>query len=118
MSEVANSFGYFGVVRFEVLNESTVAYHSEKDISSFRSAVYNQYGYGAIPGTPLSTDSQVLEALTSVASSNKVYENSLIVFCLDKLPRSPSYRQYATLVSKNVKTVFLIDKASLTRELN
>ncbi|KAK6055986.1 hypothetical protein COOONC_06506, partial [Cooperia oncophora] len=117
-NNLMNTFGYFGVVRFEVLNETAVVYHPEKNISSFRSAVYNDYGYGAIPGTPMSSDSQVLKALTSVANSDKVYENSLIVFCLDKLPRKPDYQQYATLVSKNVKTVFLIDLTSLTRELN
>ncbi|VDO47115.1 unnamed protein product [Haemonchus placei] len=117
LNTVMNYFGYFGVVRFEVLNETSITYHPEKDIGSFQSAVYNQFGYGTIPGTPPSSDSQVLEALKSVTDSDKVYENSLIVFCLDKLPRSPQYDQFATLVNKNVKTIFLMDKELLRREL-
>ncbi|XGW17273.1 hypothetical protein V3C99_002127 [Haemonchus contortus] len=117
LNTVMNYFGYFGVVRFEVLNGTNIAYHPEKDIASFQSAVYNQFGYGTVPGTPPSSDSQVLQALKSVANSDKVYENSLIVFCLDKLPRSPQYNQFATLVNKNVKTIFLMDKELLRREL-
>lgn len=117
LNNVNSSFGYFGVVRFEVSNADSVIYHPQKDISSMRNAVYNLYGYGGIAASPESADSQVLEALTSAAESKQLYENSLIVFCIDKLLRTKNYAGFPTIVNKNVKALLLIDKQSFEREV-
>ncbi|VDL70546.1 unnamed protein product [Nippostrongylus brasiliensis] len=115
MNNINNTFGYFGVVRFEVQNESAVIYYPQKDIGSMQNAVYNLYRYGGIAGTPQSSDSQFLVALTTATDSPYLYENSLLMFCMDKLPRSPDYTKFTKLTSKN--TLFLMDVSAINREL-
>ncbi|WKY00525.1 hypothetical protein Q1695_014957 [Nippostrongylus brasiliensis] len=115
MNNINNTFGYFGVVRFEVQNESAVIYYPQKDIGSMQNAVYNLYRYGGIAGTPQSSDSQFLMALTTATDSPYLYENSLLMFCMDKLPRSPDYTKFTKLTSKN--TLFLMDVSAINREL-
>ncbi|EYC00104.1 hypothetical protein Y032_0118g773 [Ancylostoma ceylanicum] len=119
LNNINSSFGNFGVVRFEVA-DNAVGYHPEEKFEQLESDLRGDYGYEKVPSSPPNAESQILAALTAVTKSEKVYENSLISFCVDKLPRANQYAgtlPYSSLVNKNIKTLFLLDAKTLDREV-
>ncbi|ETN68771.1 hypothetical protein NECAME_15645 [Necator americanus] len=123
LNNVTSLFGNYGMIRFEVSNASAVVYHPEDTLADFTNDVYNTYAWGKISSSLQYVDSQVLEALLKVTSSENLYENSLVSFCVDKLPTAAQFTTqngtvpYSSLVNKNVKALFFLDRKTLDREI-
>ncbi|KAK6740251.1 hypothetical protein RB195_008614 [Necator americanus] len=123
LNNVTSLFGNYGMIRFEVSNANAVVYHPEDTLADFTNDVYNTYAWGKISSSLQYVDSQVLDALVKVTSSKNLYENSLVSFCVDKLPTAAQFTTqygtvpYSSLVNKNVKTLFFLDRKTLDREI-
>ncbi|KAL6728334.1 hypothetical protein Aduo_010115 [Ancylostoma duodenale] len=119
LNDISSSFGNFGVMRFEVA-DGAINYHPVDTFEQLQKDLSGEYAHGKVQSSWPSADSQILQALSAITSSDKVYENSLIAFCVDKLPRAKQYTgplPYSSLVNRNIRTLFLLDGETLDREV-